>query len=1257
MSSVQLYRYDISGGMARNLSQAFLGRHVEAIWHTGIVVFGKEYYFDGGVGVVSERAGSTRFGRPLRVDTLGTTSKQATEFEAWVGRMRSTMFGPNDYNLLQRNCNHFTQEASMFLLGVGIGDDIRNMIHDLLSTPMGSMIRPMLEQMTHSGGPQFAAQGARPPPPPTTPLVAPAALLSAKSSLSPVDIETLQLALAMLESSIDNDQQRRAFVVSMQTLVSVAQQIISDPHTLKYRRIKASSSTFTDKILAGQHAIYAEPINDILSVAGFASVTESGEMYYVLSDSKGSKRVLEELRTLLQQAVSSSLQESTHYTATDVQTPDCVATSATALPAEASRTDGALAWRRLSSIHPQYAPVPVGAEGGDRLYSIRYQNAHYGKAALRHLPNGAFSLGGAHVLVCAPSGALEASREVSLPQEASIDVEVLCSAAAAPSHEVPSWLPVWLVSGEASKRALLATSDGTLALRSAQGDGVHPAFRVSPSLLSLAASTVVIPYGGRCVDVTSTAEVLCSMLALPKDVQEQWATLQHDKATRQRKRQRVCAPIRSINDLLEWSAPTSTDDEMHRLSSRWPWATRSNRPHSDDPPPRMLVCHDFKGGYHQEDVATFTVAAPSGTHHQEAWGAYAFQAWEHTDLFVYFSHARISVPPLDWITAGHRHGVPVLGTFITEWEAGRAEWVSILTSPQRMGAVIGKLVDLAEHYGFNGYLLNVENEVAAQYVQRLTAFVKFLRKQLKERLGEDKGFVVWYDAVTTEGRLSFQNALNSNNKTFFDAADAIFLNYFWKPSSLDVSAQHCGARRADVFVGIDCFGRSTFGGGGFDCNIAMIEIQNRRQSVAMFAPGWTLENASGGTWEGFLKADAKFWGRLAPRHLSTTPSVHKASAIAGVLETQRNSSIAAITAASGVVPLLLASFSRGAGTTFYVKGEELLGTSRWVQRAGTSPSSLPSGHRQCDESALRGEYWRLPVIDDASCSPTAAVFHDAQLLTSPSPYMGDAYLALDGSSSDEGRWVQLYAFDSFPIAVPAASGSLVVEIVWRHAGADDAIAMLGVTVAASPSNGTTTALSMLTDILSKESAAQLPGGWLRTACTWELHEVAKDDQSLYLGSIQLAVPASSMTFDVGCVAIGVSTLPSASAGSVVVSHCSDVAYISGDSRSAGGLQVTFTPTTNAPLHPAHLVATLSATEAAGIQRVYLGEHLVPIELATEDSRSTRTSLQSSAAKVVVDVDVVFPAGTTASGANIASISAHCVPLQGWLSEEQVIWSR
>ena len=54
MEEVHLAIYDLSGGMARNLSAQFLGPNhaIDMIPHTALLVFGKEYFFGGGIQAV-----------------------------------------------------------------------------------------------------------------------------------------------------------------------------------------------------------------------------------------------------------------------------------------------------------------------------------------------------------------------------------------------------------------------------------------------------------------------------------------------------------------------------------------------------------------------------------------------------------------------------------------------------------------------------------------------------------------------------------------------------------------------------------------------------------------------------------------------------------------------------------------------------------------------------------------------------------------------------------------------------------------------------------------------------------------------------------------------------------------------------------------------------------------------------------------------------------------------------------------------------
>jgi len=48
-------------------------------------------------------------------------------------------------------------------------------------------------------------------------------------------------------------------------------------------------------------------------------------------------------------------------------------------------------------------------------------------------------------------------------------------------------------------------------------------------------------------------------------------------------------------------------------------------------------------------------------------------------------------------------------------------------------------------------------------------------------------------------------------------------------------------RHSDIYVGVDCFGRGTFGGGGFDCSIAFAIARKYQLSMAVFAPGWLVQ--------------------------------------------------------------------------------------------------------------------------------------------------------------------------------------------------------------------------------------------------------------------------------------------------------------------------------------------------------------------------------------------------------------------------------
>ncbi|KAI3914245.1 hypothetical protein MKW98_029249 [Papaver atlanticum] len=109
---VTLNVYDSSQGLARQLSTTFLGRAIEGIWHTGIVVFGSEYYFGGGI--QHSPVGTTPYGKPIKVVDLGVTHVPKEIFEEYLQEM-SPRYIAETYNLLRHNCNNFSNEVAQFL--------------------------------------------------------------------------------------------------------------------------------------------------------------------------------------------------------------------------------------------------------------------------------------------------------------------------------------------------------------------------------------------------------------------------------------------------------------------------------------------------------------------------------------------------------------------------------------------------------------------------------------------------------------------------------------------------------------------------------------------------------------------------------------------------------------------------------------------------------------------------------------------------------------------------------------------------------------------------------------------------------------------------------------------------------------------------------------------------------------------------------------------------------------------------------------
>lgn len=146
-TSVELYVYELTKGAARLMSQMFLGRQIDGIWHTAIVAYGREYFF-GPAGVQKCRPGGTVLGNADQVLKLGETFIPYQVFADYVYGLGETTFGPGTYDLLKHNCNNFTNEVGQFLCGKGIPKYILDLPEEVLNTPIGQTLKPLIESLT-----------------------------------------------------------------------------------------------------------------------------------------------------------------------------------------------------------------------------------------------------------------------------------------------------------------------------------------------------------------------------------------------------------------------------------------------------------------------------------------------------------------------------------------------------------------------------------------------------------------------------------------------------------------------------------------------------------------------------------------------------------------------------------------------------------------------------------------------------------------------------------------------------------------------------------------------------------------------------------------------------------------------------------------------------------------------------------------------------------------------------------------------------
>lgn len=214
--------------------------------------------------------------------------------------------------------------------------------------------------------------------------------------------------------------------------------------------------------------------------------------------------------------------------------------------------------------------------------------------------------------------------------------------------------------------------------------------------------------------------------------------------------------------------------------------------------------------------------------------------------------------------------MPVLGTVGFPWGPGegRVEQIREFLVKNEDGSftVADKMIEMANFYGFDGWFINQESYgCGKEEADLMVEFFTYMHeKDPNIRIG-------WYDSMTTEGTVNYQDSLNPLNVGFFQnngktVTDEFFLNYNWdrestsfpELSKVDMSiktANEVGRSQYDIFAGVEV--QQNAYNDKFPVEHLLDEDGKLKLSLAMYCPNSTLSMAK--DMEDFYKHDQKFW--------------------------------------------------------------------------------------------------------------------------------------------------------------------------------------------------------------------------------------------------------------------------------------------------------------------------------------------------------------------------------------------------------------
>ncbi|WP_423778509.1 endo-beta-N-acetylglucosaminidase, partial [Enterococcus faecium] len=168
-----------------------------------------------------------------------------------------------------------------------------------------------------------------------------------------------------------------------------------------------------------------------------------------------------------------------------------------------------------------------------------------------------------------------------------------------------------------------------------------------------------------------------------------------------------------------------------------------------------------------------------------------------------------------------------------------------------------KLLEVARFYGFDGWFINQETEGGdAKTAQKMKEFLIYLQQHKPEGMQ-----IMWYDSMTKDGGIRWQNALTDQNSSFLQdgktrVSDSMFLNFWWRDQqSSNNKAQELGSSPYDLYTGIDVEANGTSTKVAWDGIFP--EGKAPLTSLGIYRPDWAFKTAA--TMEEFYQKENEFW--------------------------------------------------------------------------------------------------------------------------------------------------------------------------------------------------------------------------------------------------------------------------------------------------------------------------------------------------------------------------------------------------------------